>query len=253
MRAVLFFLAILLPSFGVAKDIVEVPLLDSARMVLQSDETAEQLVYSLQIRRDGVSPVEFWKKTAQKSPGRPVGWARVVDVLETDGKITALMQVDIGSYLLLQGGSDSKLESELFIGSSYLAMAENSGGGKIKLKTPTEIVVTSALSPAPVSASVLPNGSLQADGKPLDSSDRVLTVASGANQPAEAPRLGGESSAASAGDATSASGSPVKSSQSDAPGIGTTGQNSPQPYIPWVAGGVVALVGIVLLLRLMKR
>jgi hypothetical protein len=247
--AILFLLLLWTPAYSGAKDIKELPLGDSATMVLQSEEAGQKTTYSLQLRREGSTPTEFWRKEVgtEKVPGKLQEWVKMVDGIDVNGRVTVLVQTYIASFVLLQGGENGQVESEVSFLSSALEAAENLGGGSIKLKSPTEVVITSISHPAPVTAIITAKGELLVDGKPMVQSGGTLTVGGGVSQSSAATPDGAATGAAAQGKAPFAAHLEVPQSQVTAPGY------SNSSYLPWVIGTLGALLGAGLILWRVKK
>lgn len=249
MRTIILLLLLLVPASSRAKDIKELPMGNSATMVLQSEEADQKITYSLQLRREGSAPAEFWRKEVgtEKVPGKLQEWVKMVDGIDVNGRVTVLVQTYIASFVLLQGGENGQVESEVSFLSSALEAAENLGGGSIKLKSPTEVVITSISHPAPVTAIITAKGELLVDGKPMVQNGGTLTVGGGVSQSSAATPDGAATGAAAQGKAPIAAGQKGVQSQATAPEA-----NGPS-YTRWGIGAVVALLGLGVLLWLVKR
>lgn len=189
-----------------AKDIKVLPLGNSVSMVLQSEEADQKTTYSLQLRQEGSAPTEFWRKEVgtEKVPGKLEEWVKMVDGIEANGRVTVLVQTYISSFVLLQGGENGRVDSEIGFLSGALEAAGNSVAGSIKLKSPTEVVITSRTYPNPVTATITPKGELLVDGKPIVQSGGRLTVGGGVSQ-ASAAMPDGAATGTGTGAQTSAS------------------------------------------------
>lgn len=252
MRTAILILFLSVPAYSGAKDIKEFPLGDSASMVLQSEEAGQKSTYTLQLRREGRAPVQFWSKEMEKVPGRIEEWVKMVDGIEVDGRVTVLVQTYIASFVLLQGGENGQVENEVWLHSSALEAAENLGGGSIKLKSPTEVVITSVAHPAPVTATITPKGELLVDGKPMvRKNGGTLTVGGGAARADGASAGGAATGAAAQGKAPTAAGQKGAQSQSQSPA--TAPAVSGPSYTRWGIGAAVALLGLGVLLWLVKK
>lgn len=221
MRTAILLLLLLMSASSYAKDIKELPLGNSASMVLQSEEADQKTTYSLQLRREGRAPAEFWRKEVgtEKVPGKLQEWVKMVDGIDANGRVTVLVQTYVASFVLLQGGENGQVESEVSFLSGALEAAENSVAGSIKLKSPTEVVITSRTYPTPVTATITPKGELLVDGKPMVQSGGTLTVGGGESQPSAAAADGVATGAAVQGKASSAAGQKGMQSQATAPEV----------------------------------
>jgi hypothetical protein len=248
MQTALLTLLLLVPASSYAKDVKELPFGNSASMVLQSEEAGQKTTYSLQLRREGSTPTEFWRKEVgtEKVPGKLQEWVKMVDGIDVNGRVTVLVQTYIASFVLLQGGENGQVESEVSFLSSALEAAENLGGGSIKLKSPTEVVITSISHPAPVTATITPKGELLVDGKPMVQSGGTLRIGSGASQ-SSAATPDEAATAATPGKTPFAAHLEVPQSQVTAPGY------SDSSYLPWVIGTLGALLGAGLILWRVKK
>ncbi|WP_075088799.1 hypothetical protein [Verrucomicrobium spinosum] len=108
--------------------------------------------------------------------------AQLLDALESDGKVTALVATGIGSFILLQGAENGRLESQQWVHSQALAMTLNSGDGIVRLISPHEIVFRPPTFTESVTAMIMPDGELHVDGKLFWPSGGPLKVGSGASQ-----------------------------------------------------------------------